>query len=183
MVTQSLCTLINCVMGHTDLDACRDRITLGCGLLFALVAIVRGSAPLLSFCPGGHSIPFQPLSSSHSGSSTTGSRVSAHFLSIPLVISAKLHGHIPTMLGPSAALLLILQLFSVFSGLSDALPTPARQSRTLVVRQNGDNLSQPVTVQTQDILQTYVVILPVNVLKYLSIADRLVQCKRRVPLP
>ncbi|EKM54132.1 uncharacterized protein PHACADRAFT_257755 [Phanerochaete carnosa HHB-10118-sp] len=60
------------------------------------------------------------------------------------------------MLGPSAALILFLQLFSVFAGLSNALPTPARQSRTLVVRQNGNNLSQPVTVQTQDILQTYV---------------------------
>lgn len=141
------------------------------------VAIVRGSAASLFFRPGGHSIPFQPLSSSHSGSSASGSRVSARFLSIPPVISAKLPF---TMLGPSAAFLLVLQLFGVFAGLSSALPTSARQSRSLVVRQNGDNISQPVTIQTQDVLQTYVPSSLTFIPKYSSAPDLLDPCKRRV---
>ena len=55
------------------------------------------------------------------------------------------------MLGPSTLLFLALQVLNVYTAAVNARPTVA-----LALRQNGDNLSQPVTVQTQDVVQTYV---------------------------
>jgi hypothetical protein len=56
------------------------------------------------------------------------------------------------MLGPSAVVFLALQLLNAYSTIANARPTVARSA--LVVRQNSGGLSQPVTVQTQDVLQT-----------------------------
>ncbi len=64
------------------------------------------------------------------------------------------------MLGPSgfSTLYLFLQLSALFLGSAHALPSVARRSTTLTVRQNDGGLTQPVTVQTQDTLQTCVIV-------------------------
>ena len=64
------------------------------------------------------------------------------------------------MLGPSASLFLVfLQLLNAFVGFSYARPTLARTAGGLVIRQNNGTLTEPITVQTQDVLQTCVPIL------------------------
>lgn len=62
------------------------------------------------------------------------------------------------MLGPSLFLYLFLHLSPIFLGLVRALPAASRRNNSLVVRQNDGSLTQPVTVQTQNILQTCVLL-------------------------
>lgn len=59
------------------------------------------------------------------------------------------------MLGPLLSLCVLLQLLSASLGLVDARPAVLPHG-TVVMRQNTGGLTQPVSVQTQNVLQSYV---------------------------
>lgn len=92
MVTERLRTLITYLMGSTNIRRL-DRITLGCGLLFALVAIVRGSALSTFLLPWG---PFRsfPILRRRQTRRLLGASSPLVCCSSPSVISAKLPSHI-----------------------------------------------------------------------------------------